>query len=71
MFFNNVARRNTHVIEEVLPTWVDCQFKMVLLIGGDAICKNACHFDNMHYPFAPSKPALKSHLFLGGINGMF
>jgi hypothetical protein len=69
MFFNNVGRRNKHVLEEVLPTCVDCQSKL-LIGGGGTICEDACHFRNTHYPLAHSKPALKSRYFLGGIDGM-
>jgi hypothetical protein len=34
MFFSHVGRRYTRVIEEVLPTGVDYQSKLILLIGG-------------------------------------
>jgi hypothetical protein len=47
-----------------VPKCVDCQSKLVLLIGGGgAICENARHFHNMHHTFAHSQPALKSHFF--------
>jgi hypothetical protein len=55
-----------------VPTCVDCQSKLVLLIGGGAICENACHLDNMHHPFAHSNLRSKAVFFLfGGIIGMF
>jgi hypothetical protein len=40
-----------------------------LLIGGGG--EKAFRFHNMRNFFAHSKPALKSHFFLGGINEMF
>jgi hypothetical protein len=42
MFFNNVGRRNTHVIKEVGDD--------LFFVGGGAICENARHFHNMHQP---------------------
>jgi hypothetical protein len=62
VFFTNVGRRNTHVVVEVLPTSVDCQSELVLLIGGGgAICENA----------ATCTALLRSKtIFLGGINLM-
>jgi hypothetical protein len=65
--------RRCHLLEEVLriALIVKANCKLVLLIGGGgAIRENVCHFDNTHHPFARSKPALKIHFFLRGINGM-
>jgi hypothetical protein len=59
---NNVGR---HVVEEVLPTCVDCQIQLALLIGGGGAI---CAISTTHHPFAHSKPALKNNFFLGGIN---
>jgi hypothetical protein len=43
MSFNNVGRRNTHIIEKFRQH----QSKLVLLIGGGgAICENARHFNH-------------------------
>jgi hypothetical protein len=80
MFLNNVGKRNTHTIEEVLQTCVDCQSKLVFLIGGGANLFFAwwcwsnlrkCMPLSQHAPpFRTFETCAQKPFSLGGINGM-